>query len=146
VDAWDDDETSRPSPRRKEELDDVAPICAAFWSSAVADMCGDGDGGGARCCCRSDAAGAEKSEEEASVARHSGGGLLALSGWYCGATEEGGERCVVRDELVGEEEGAIGGGGGAVEARDGGVVAVAKHGAAEDGERVAVEVGRDPNQ
>jgi hypothetical protein len=26
------------------------------------------------------------------------------------------------------------------------VVAVAKHGAAEDGERVAVEVGRDPNQ
>jgi hypothetical protein len=74
------------------------------------------------------------------------GGQRREAAVVCGATEEGGERCVVRDELVGEEEGAIGGGGGAVEARDGGVVAVAKHGAAEDGERVAVEVGRDPNQ
>ena len=81
--CWPDDEapgdeveTSRPSPRRNEELDEVAPICAAFWSSAVADMCGDGEGvGGGANCCRSAAKGAEKIEDDTSVARHSDGGL-----------------------------------------------------------------------
>lgn len=56
----------------------MAPICAAFWSSAVADMCGDGDGdggGGGANCWRSPAAGAEKIEDDASVARHNDGGL-----------------------------------------------------------------------
>lgn len=93
----DDEETSRPSPRRNEELDEVAPICAAFCSSAVADMCADGDGdgggGGGANCWRSAVTGAaEKIDDDASVARHSGGGL---AGWarsgrpprsaYCGA-------------------------------------------------------------
>ena len=71
----------------------MAPICAAFCSSAVADMCadGDGDGGGSCCCCRS-AAGAENWADAASVARHSDGGLAASAhSGYCGAwaTEDG---------------------------------------------------------
>jgi len=85
----DEEETSRPSPRRNDELDEVAPICAAFWSSVVADMCGDGDGdggGGGANCWRSVDTGAEKIDDDASVARHSDGGLTgrARSG-NCGA-------------------------------------------------------------
>jgi len=74
------EDASRPSTRRNEEVDDVAPICAAFWSNAVADMCGDGEGGGGGAnCCRSAATGAEKIEDDASVARHSDGGLPGIA-------------------------------------------------------------------
>nr|CAB3496786.1 unnamed protein product [Digitaria exilis] len=55
----DDEEMSRPRPRRNEELDEVAPICAAFCSSA--------------------ATGAEKMEDDASVARHSDGGFAGMA-------------------------------------------------------------------
>ena len=74
-------------------------------------------------------------------------------GRVLGVPEQHGERGRVGDELVGEEQrGAVGGRGGAEEARDGGVVAVAQHGearghvprvaaerAAEDGGGVAAE-------
>lgn len=40
-----EDEVVSPNPRRNEEVVDAAPIWAAFWSNAVADMCA-GDGGG----------------------------------------------------------------------------------------------------
>lgn len=38
----DEDGRANPRPRRNEELEDVAPIWAAFWSNAVADNAGCG--------------------------------------------------------------------------------------------------------
>lgn len=49
-------------------------------------------------------------------------------GGVVGAAEQLGERRHTRDKLVGKEEGPVGGGCGALEARGGGLVAVAEHG------------------
>lgn len=39
-----DDDIVKPRPRSNDGLDDDAPIWAAFWSNAVADIAGCGDG------------------------------------------------------------------------------------------------------
>uniref|UniRef100_A0A804NWA7 Uncharacterized protein n=1 Tax=Zea mays TaxID=4577 RepID=A0A804NWA7_MAIZE len=74
-------------------------------------------------------------------------------GRVLGVPEEHGQRGRVRDELVGEEQrGAVGRRGGAEEARDGGVVAVAQHGEARGhvpgvaAERAAEDGGGVPAQ
>ncbi|KAM0844495.1 hypothetical protein ACQ4PT_057014 [Festuca glaucescens] len=112
----------------------------------------DEDGGGGEAVV--DGAGLEVDVAECVAGAEAGapGGQRREGAVVCGAAAEGRERGGVWDELVGEEEGAVGGGGGAVEARDGGVVAVAEHGeaggdlgrvapqcAAEDGGQVAPE-------
>lgn len=63
---------SRPKPLRKDEPEDVAPICAAFCRSAVADMCCVGiDGVNER---RSVGGGCVKTEAGGAVERQREGG------------------------------------------------------------------------